>query len=91
MSHSFLTPERDRLGQLDPSAARLDMQAIVEHSLQEILLVCAEACAARRSAPEGSAEWHKRTGEILACGKLTNVLYHLQESLRAQESRHLCH
>ena len=85
MSQSFLSPERDRLGQVDPSAARLDMQAVVEHSLQEILLVCAEACTARRSAPEGSAEWHKRTGEILACGKLTNVLYNLQESIRAQD------
>jgi hypothetical protein len=50
-----------------------------------ILLVCAEACAARRSAAEGSAEWHKRTGEILACGKLPNVLCNLQESIRAQD------
>jgi len=48
MPHSSMPPERDPLwpiGQLDPSAAGLDMQAVVEHGLQEILLVCAEACA----------------------------------------------
>jgi len=43
------------------------------------------------SAAEGSAEWHKRTGEILACGKLTNVLCNLQESIRAQDFPRLLH
>jgi hypothetical protein len=57
----------------------------VERSLREILLACVEACAAMRCAPEGSAEWYKRTGEILAHGKLTHVIYNLQHFVRTQE------
>jgi len=58
---------------------------MVERALRQILLVCEEACAARHAAPEDSAEWHKRTGEILACGKLTSILYELQAGIPPQE------
>jgi hypothetical protein len=65
-------------------APQTDAVELVEQSLREILLVCEEACAARQTAVKNSAEWHKRTGEILACGKLTDVLFKLQQRLRAQ-------
>jgi MEDS: MEthanogen/methylotroph, DcmR Sensory domain len=64
-----------------------DIGRMVERSLQEIVLACAESCAARRDSPEGSVEWHKRTGEILAYGKLTNVLDKLQRFVRMQARR----
>jgi hypothetical protein len=82
---------RDNLGQATlfamPQFADFyeNLDRTVELSLLEILLACEEACAARRSAPKGSAEWYKRTGEILAHGKLTHVLYNLQEFVRTQE------
>jgi hypothetical protein len=58
------------------------LDRIVEHALQEILAVCAEALASRRCAAEGSVEWQKHTGEILACGKLTNLFDRLQKFVR---------
>jgi hypothetical protein len=68
------------------SPMSVDLRCIVERSLREILLVCQEACAARQCAPKGSAEWHKRTGEILACSKFTSILYELQASIPPPES-----
>jgi hypothetical protein len=65
-------------------AQQIDAAELLEQSLREILLVCQEACAARQTAVKDSAEWHKRTGEILACAKLTDVLLKLQQRLRAQ-------
>ena len=38
--------------------------------------------ALRQRAAEGSVEWHKRTGEILACGKLTTLFDRLQKFIR---------
>jgi hypothetical protein len=58
------------------------LDRIVEHALQEILAVCAEALASRRCATKGSVEWQKHTGEILACGKLTNLFDRLQNFVR---------
>jgi MEDS: MEthanogen/methylotroph, DcmR Sensory domain len=66
--------------QLPKVHASLDQ--IVEHALREILAVCTEALASRRYAPKGSVEWHKRTGEILACGKLTTLFDRLQKFVR---------
>lgn len=58
------------------------LDRIVEQALREILVVGAKALASRRLATEGSAEWHKRTGEILACGKLTALFDRLQRFVR---------
>jgi hypothetical protein len=66
--------------QLPKVYASLDQ--IVEHALREILAVCTEALASRRYATKGSVEWHKRTGEILACGKLTTLFDRLQKFVR---------
>jgi hypothetical protein len=67
-----------------PSLARfpeeiLDFHCFVEACLREILAACQEAHEARRSVPEGSEEWHKLTGEILAYGKMTHVFYQLRQ------------
>jgi hypothetical protein len=62
-----------------------DLERVVERSLREILVACQEAHAARCSASEGSEEWHRHTGEILAYGKLTHVFCHLQKHLRVPE------
>jgi hypothetical protein len=64
-----------------PSLAPSDLNNLLEQSFREVLLTCQDACAARQSAVEGSAEWYKCTGEILACGKLTKVLSKLHEDL----------
>jgi hypothetical protein len=57
----------------------------VLRALDQILLACQQSCAARRRVAEGTAEWHKRTGEILAYGNMTHVFIGLHESLTAQE------
>ena len=64
-----------------------DLRRVLQISLRDILLACKDACAARRSAMEGGAEWHRSTGEILAYGKLTHVLFNLQQCARTQNSR----
>jgi hypothetical protein len=51
---------------------------VVKEALDEILTFCIEACAERQAATEGSPEWHKRTGEILAYGKMTHALAKLE-------------
>jgi hypothetical protein len=57
--------------------------------LREVLQACEDACCRRRSAPRGSAEWHKSTGEILAYGRLTYTLEKLRACLGAPSSRQL--
>ena len=57
--------------------------------LREVLQACEEACSRRRSAPPGSPEWHKSTGEILAYGRLDYTLEKLRACLGAASSRKL--
>jgi len=52
---------------------------LVKHVLDEILSFCADACTAREEAEKGSAEWHKRTGEILAYARMTCSLSKLEQ------------
>ena len=80
MRHPKITPDIISSRQPAPLAAPPEVRRIVERSLQEVLLLCQQARAARQAAAEGSAEWHKRTGEILACAKLTKLLSQLQVS-----------
>lgn len=69
-----------------PDRLQDDLGPTLERALQEIVLACGEACAARKSHPVGSVEWHKRTGEILAYGKLTCVLDSLQRHSRTRRT-----
>lgn len=52
----------------------------VKDALDEILTFCADAITAREEAEEGSAEWHKRTGEILAYGRMTCSLSRVEQA-----------
>jgi len=63
-----------------------DLPEAVEHALRDILDACQQACEARRCALEGSPEWYKRTGEILAYGKMTHVFSSLQQRLLARDA-----
>jgi hypothetical protein len=56
----------------------MDLDHLVELVFQEILVACGAASRARQSAPIGGAEWQKRTGEILAYGRVTHVLDRLK-------------
>jgi hypothetical protein len=51
---------------------------IAIEALDELLEHCGQALSERDRAEEGSAEWHKRTGEILAFAKMTSVLDKLE-------------
>jgi len=51
----------------------------VRYALAEIFAFCANAYEARESACEGSAEWHKRTGEVLAYARMTSLLSRLEQ------------
>jgi len=51
----------------------------IKEALNEIHAFCGDACVARRAARKGSAEWHKRTGEILAYGRMTSLLAMVEE------------
>ena len=53
--------------------------AQVKAVLDEIFAFCSDACDARQSACAGSAEWYKRTGEILAYARMTALLSRLEE------------
>lgn len=64
-----------------------DLPEAVEHALRDILDACQEACEARRCALEGSPEWHKRTGEILAYGNMTHIFSSLQQRLLTKDAR----
>jgi hypothetical protein len=46
--------------------------------LDEIFALCQDACDARKAASQGSAEWHKRTGEVLAYARVTSLLCKLE-------------
>jgi hypothetical protein len=61
------------------SAAAREPSGLVKRTLKEILDYCGEVMDSRQQAAEGSAEWHKRTGEILACARLTSLLWDLED------------
>lgn len=84
MPYPSISEDCGSLLQPELSVAQMDVHDIVERSLREVLLICEQACATRQTAPEGSPEWYKRTGEILACAKLTSVLCRLEQSVRVQ-------
>jgi len=67
------------------SLSHSETRNIVERALRQIILACEDACAAKLIAPQGSAEWCKRTGEILAYGKVTSMLCRLQTAIPPQE------
>jgi hypothetical protein len=54
--------------------------AEVKVVLQEISEFCSDAIDAQSAACEGSAEWHKRTGEILAYAMMTALLSRIEEA-----------
>jgi hypothetical protein len=51
--------------------------------LEEISAFCSDAFDAQRAACVGSAEWHKRTGEILAYAMMTALLLRIEEAANA--------
>jgi len=63
-----------------PVCAEVDL--LVDHLLDKIVMECQTACAARNSSPEGAPEADKHTGEILAYARMTAALCSLQKSLR---------
>ncbi len=77
MLSRLLTPETRPAASLE-STSETAVTHLVELVFREILVACGEATAARQSAPVGSSEWQKRTGEILAYGRVTHVLDRLK-------------
>jgi hypothetical protein len=71
--------ESPQMGRTHLAAGARKLDVTIEKALRGILAACEESCAERRGAVPGSAEWHKRSGEILAYGKLTHVLHELQK------------
>jgi hypothetical protein len=64
---------------MDKPLVRQDLVASeVKVVLDEIFAFCSDACDARQTACEGSAEWYKRTGEILAYARMTSLLSRLE-------------
>jgi len=64
---------------MDKPLVRQDLAASeVKVVLDEIFAFCSDAWDARQSAHENSAEWHKRTGEILAYARMTSLLSRLE-------------
>jgi hypothetical protein len=63
-----------------------EFEQLAGKALREILRYCHQASEARQSVPEESPEWHKRTGEILAFGKLTKVLNELEKLTGSKRS-----
>jgi len=51
----------------------------IQEALEIILAFCADAYDARGNACEDSAEWHKRTGEVLAYARMTSLLWVIEE------------
>jgi hypothetical protein len=68
-----------------PGERELGVELTLDRAQREILEACREACEARRNAEEGTPEWHKRTGEILAYARMTNVFSQLQDAIHEQE------
>jgi hypothetical protein len=64
----------------------LDQQGVivaeVKVALEEISALCSDAFDAQRAACVGSAEWHKRTGEILAYAMITTLLSRVEAAVR---------
>jgi hypothetical protein len=58
-----------------------EIVVIASEALDEILQHCGQALSERDSADEGSPEWQKRTGEILAYAKMTAALDKLERAL----------
>jgi len=54
----------------------------VKEALDLILAFCAEALEERAKACEDSAEWHKRTGEVLAYARMTSLLWGIEEAAK---------
>ena len=50
--------------------------------LEEISAFCSDAFDAQRAACVGSAEWHKRTGEILAYAMMTALLSRIEAAVK---------
>jgi len=59
----------------------------VEEVLFDILVASQAAGSARQLAAEGTAEWYKRTGEILAYGRLTHLFCRLQCQVAASSDQ----
>jgi hypothetical protein len=65
---------------MDKTPVQQDLVAAqIKITLDEIFAFCSDACDARQSAHENSAEWHKRTGEILAYARMTALLSRLEK------------
>jgi hypothetical protein len=58
--------------------------AIATEALEEILKYSGDALWERANAVEGSAEWHKLTGQILAYGRMTATLDRLERCCKAR-------
>ena len=65
----------ERLGQQDAVAVE------VKIVLEKISEFCSDAFDAQCAACEGSAEWHKRTGAILAYAMMTALLSRIEAAL----------
>jgi hypothetical protein len=59
----------------------------IQEALETILAFCADAYDARENACEGSAEWHKRTGEVLAYARMTSLLWGIEEASKSQNPK----
>ena len=66
------------------SKFRDDLDMLLAEALSRIVRYCGEASEGMRSESEGSAGWHKCTGEILAYGRLTATLDKLQTFVRTR-------
>ena len=66
-----------------PGSMEREQQIIMvaSEALDEILNFCGQALSERDNTEEGSPEWQKRTGEILAYGKMTSALDRLEDAL----------
>lgn len=81
--------EKSWTGSRQPAKRHQMLDLAITVGLREVLLACADACGRRRSAPPGSAEWHKSTGEILAYGRLDYTLEKLRACLGVPNSQRL--
>jgi DcmR-like sensory protein len=67
------------------SDALEEWNRLVKRTLKDILDYCGEVMVERRRAATGSAEWHRRTGEILACARLTSLVSRLEDWQQSEE------
>ena len=66
----------------EPLVRRDLVAAQVKLALDLISQFCSDAFDAQNTASEGSAEWHKRTGEILAYALMTALLLRIEETAK---------